>query len=109
MPLGHRKDDRPDLAQFQLLAAVAEPTGLFLAGDVHPGNAADDPLYRRVRALLGETGLLDSGDCKMAALETRGEIAAHQDFSLTRLPLTGAVQTQFATWVEAAIAGEPAA
>jgi transposase len=113
MQLGHSKDHRPDLAQFKLMAAVAEPTGLFLAGDVHPGNAADDPLYlplyRRVRTLLGQTGLLYSGDCKMAALETRGEIAANQDFYLTRLPLTGAVPAQFEAWVEAAVVGEQAA
>src|SRR3954468_6915090 len=113
MQLGHSKDHRPDLAQFKLMAAVAEPSGLFLAGDVHPGNAADDPLYlplyRRVRALLGQTGLLYAGDCKMAALETRAEIAANQDFYLTRLPLTGTVATQFAAWVEAAIVGDRAA
>jgi transposase len=113
MQLGHSKDHRPDLAQFKLMAAVAEPSGLFLAGDVHPGNAADDPLYlplyRRVRTLLGQTGLLYSGDCKMAALETRGEIAAKGDFYLTRLPLTGSVQAQFAAWVEAAVVGEQAA
>jgi len=113
MQLGHSKDHRPDLAQFKLMAAVAEPTGLFLAGDIHPGNAADDPLYlplyRRVRALLGQTGLLYSGDCKMAALETRGEIAANGDFYLTRLPLTGTVQAQFAAWVEAAVDGDQAA
>jgi transposase len=112
MQLGHSKDHRPDLAQFKLMAAVAEPTGMFLAGDVHPGNAADDPLYlplyRRVRTLLGQPGLLYSGDCKMAALETRAEIAAHQDFYLTRLPLTGAVATQFTAWVEAAVVGEQA-
>jgi transposase len=113
MQLGHSKDHRPDLAQFKLMAAVAEPTGLYLAGDVHPGNAADDPLYlplyRRVRTLLGQTGLLYAGDCKMAALETRAEIAANQDFYLTRLPLTGAVSAQFAEWVEAAIDGDRAA
>src|SRR5512142_1740398 len=113
MQLGHSKDHRPDLPQVKLMAAVAEPTGLFLAGDVHPGNAADDPLYlplyRRVRAMLDQTGLLYSGDCKMAALETRAAIAANQDFYLTRLPLTGAVQTQFSAWVEAAIVGEQAA
>src|SRR5512147_1465154 len=113
MQLGHSKDHRPDLPQFKLMAAVAEPTGLFLAGDVHPGNAADDPLYlplyRRVRAMLGQSGLLYSGDCKMAAVEMRAEIAANQDFYLTRLPLTGAVQAQFAAWVEAAIVGEQAA
>ncbi|SIN83320.1 hypothetical protein SAMN05444166_1172 [Singulisphaera sp. GP187] len=49
------------------MAAVAEPTGFYLAGDVHPGNAADDPLYlplyRRVRPLLGQTALPYSGDC----------------------------------------------
>jgi transposase len=113
MQLGHSKDHRPDLAQFKLMAAVAEPTGLFLAGDVHPGNAADDPLYlplyRRVRTLLGQTGLLYSGDCKMAALETRAEIAANRDSYLTRLPLTGAVSAQFSEWVEAAIVGDRAA
>jgi transposase len=113
MQLGHSKDHRPDLAQFKLMAAVAEPTGLFLAGDVHPGNAADDPLYlplyRRVRTLLGQTGLLYTGDCKMAALETRAEIAAKGDFYLTRLPLTGAVSAQFSAWVEAATVGDRAA
>src|SRR3954463_7464173 len=112
MQLGHSKDHRPDLAQFKLMAAVAEPTGLYLAGDLHPGNAADDPLYlplyRRVRAMLGQTGLLYAGDCKMAALEIRGEIAANQDFYLTRLPLTGTVPAQFTAWVEAALVGDQA-
>src|SRR6516165_1824169 len=112
MQLGHSKDHRPDLAQFKLMAAVAEPSGLFLAGDVHPGQAADDPLYlplyRRVRTMLGRTGLLYAGDCKMAALETRGEIAHEGDFYLTRLPMTGEVAGQFTAWVEAAITGEKA-
>lgn len=113
MQLGHSKDHRPDLPQFKLMAAAAEPTGMFLAGDVHPGNAADDPLYlplyRRVRAMMGRDGLLYTGDCKMAAIETRAEIAFTGDFYLTRLPLTGTVQAQFADWVEAALTGEHAA
>jgi len=112
MQLGHGKDHRPDLPQIKLMAAAAEPAGLFLAGDVHPGNAADDPLYlplyRRIRAMVGLIGLLYTGDCKMAALETRAEIAANTDFYLTRLPLTGAVATQFAAWVEAALTGDKA-
>lgn len=112
MQLGHSKDHRPDLAQFKLMAAVAEPTGPYLAGDIHPGNAADDPLYlplyRRVRTLLGQTGLLYAGDCKMAALETRAEIAADGDFYLTRLPLTGTVPAQLAAWVEDAVVGDQA-
>jgi transposase len=109
MQLGHSKDHRPDLPQIKLMAAAAEPGGVFLAGDVHPGNAADDPLYlplyRRVRELLGQAGLLYTGDCKMAALETRAVIAAAGDFYLTRLPLTGEVATQFTTWVEEALTG----
>jgi transposase len=113
MQLGHSKDHRPDLPQIKLMAAAAWPGGLFLAGDVHPGNAADDPLYlplyRRVRALLGRTGLLYVGDCKMAALETRAEIAATGDFYLTRLPLTGEVAAQFPAWVEAALTGDAVA
>jgi transposase len=56
--------------------------------------------------MLGQTGLLYTGDCKMAALETRAEMAANQDFYLTRLPMTGEVATQFASWVEAALTGE---
>ncbi len=113
MQLGHSKDHRPDLPQIKLMAAAAEPSGLFLAGDIHPGNAADDPLYlplyRRVRGLLGQTGLLYAGDCKMAALETRAEIAANGDYYLTRLPLTGEVPAQFAEWVEEALTGKRAA
>jgi transposase len=74
------------LPQLKLMAAAAEPTGMLVASEVHPGDAADDPLYlpliRRVRELLGRTGLLYTGDCKMAALETRGEIDAHRGFLL---------------------------
>ena len=59
MQLGHRKDHRPDLAQFKLMAAAAEPTGQLIATTVHPGDAADDPLYlpiiERVRTILGRT------------------------------------------------------
>lgn len=109
MQLGHSKDHRPDLPQLKLMAAAAEPTGMLVASDVHPGDAADDPLYlpliRWVRELLGRTGLLYTGDCKMAALETRGEIDAHGDFYLTPLPMTGETQKQFEAWVDAAING----
>lgn len=109
MQLGHSKDHRADLPQLKLMAAAAEPTGLLLASDVHPGDAADDPLYipliRRVRELLDRTGLLYTGDCKMAALETRVEIDARGDFYLTPLPMTGATPKQFEGWVDAALNG----
>jgi transposase len=112
MQFGHSKDHRPDLPQLKLMAAAAQPTGQLLACDIHPGNAADDPLYvpliERVHTLLGRRGLLYAGDCKMAALETRGHIARQKDYYLVPLPQTGEVPELFATWVEAVVAGSQA-
>ncbi len=109
MQLGHSKDYRPDLAQLKLMAAAAQPSGLLLASAIHPGNAADDPLYtpliRRVRTQLGRSGLLYAGDCKMAALATRADLASHQDYYLMPLPLTGETQKAFPDWVNALVAG----
>jgi transposase len=109
MQLGHSKDHRPDLAQLKLMAAAAQPSGHLLACDIHPGNAADDPLYvpliERVRQLLGQSGLLYAGDNKMAALEIRGHIAWHEDYYLVPLPQTGDVPDLFASWVDAVVDG----
>jgi transposase len=41
----------------------------------------------------------------MAALATRAEIAAHHDFSLVPLPLTGETATQVEQWITAIVAG----
>jgi transposase len=113
MQLGHSKDHRPDLPQLKLMAAAAQPSGYLLATEVHPGNAADDPLYlplvRRVRAQVGRRGLLYAGDCKMGALATRAEIAAHQDFYLMPLAQTGETQREFPNWVDAVVAGQQVA
>lgn len=109
MQRGHSKDHRPDLPQLKLMAAAAEPSGHLIACDVHPGQCADDPLYtpllQRVRDIVGRPGLLYAGDCKMAALATRAEIAAHHDFYLMPLPLTGETATQVETWVTAIVDG----
>jgi transposase len=109
MQFGHSKDHRPDLAQLKLMAAGAQPTGHLLACDVHPGNAADDPLYvpliERVRGLVGRRGLLYAGDCKMSAVETRAHIARHEDYYLVPLPQTGEVPELFGSWVEAVVGG----
>jgi transposase len=109
MQRGHSKDHRPDLPQLKLMAAAAEPSGHLIACDVHPGQCADDPLYtpllQRVRGIVGRQGLLYAGDCKMAALATRAEIAAHHDFYLVPLPLTGAPATQVEQWITAIVAG----
>jgi transposase len=105
---GHSKDHRPDLPQLKLMAAVAQPTSQMVACDMVAGNSADDPLYlpliRRVRQQLGRKGLLYAGDCKMAALETRAEVAANGDFYLMPLPRTGEVAAQWDTWIEQALA-----
>jgi transposase len=112
MQLGHSKDHRPDLAQLKLMAAAAQPAGQLLACDIHPGNAADDPLYipliERVRRLVGRRGLLYAGDCKMAALETRGDIARNEDYYLVPLPQTGEVPEAFRLWIEAVVSGTQA-
>jgi transposase len=108
MQFGHSKDHRPDLPQLKLMAAVAQPTSQLVACDVVAGNNADDPLYlpliRRVRQQLGRKGLLYAGDCKMAALATRAEVAAHEDFYLMPLPRTGEVAQQWDAWIEQALA-----
>jgi transposase len=103
------KDHRPDLPQLKLMAAAAEPSGHLIACDIHAGQCADDPLYtpllQRVRGIVGRTGLLYAGDCKMAALATRAEIAAHHDFYLMPLPLTGETATQVESWITALVEG----
>jgi hypothetical protein len=110
---GPRKAHRPDLPPLTLRAAAAEPSGHLLAGDGKPGPWADDPLYtlriRRVRRIVGRTGLLEAGDGKMAALTTRAESAGHGDDSVRPLPRTGETATPFARGVEALGEGPPEA
>jgi len=87
--LGYSKDHRPDLPQLKIPLAVLDPLGLPLTTVVVAGNSADDPLYvpeiRKVRQSVGRSGLSYVGDCKMAALATRTEIAVHQDYYLCPL------------------------
>jgi transposase len=89
------------------MAAATEPSGHLLACAVVAGQCADDPLYlpviERVRQLVGRTGLLYTGDAKMAALSTRASIVAHPDYYLMPLPLTGQTRAAFDGWVERAV------
>lgn len=93
MQLGNSKAHRPDLPQIKLMSAAHQPSGRMIANDVHPGNSADDPLYmpiiRRTKGILKLDGVIYLGDCKMAALETRAQIADQKDFYMTPLPMTG--------------------
>ena len=87
--LGHSKDHRPDLPQVKIAMAVLDPLGVPLTLTVVAGNTADDPLYlpeiAKVRQIAQITGLTYVGDCKMAAIGTRTEIVAHQDYYLCPL------------------------
>ena len=87
--LGHSKDHRPDLPQVKIAMAVLDPLGLPLTTTVVAGHTADDPLYlpemAKVRQTAQRTGLTYVGDCKMAAMGTRAEIVAHQDYYLCPL------------------------
>jgi transposase len=110
LQLGRSKDHRPDLPQLLVMAAAVEPSGHLLGADVHPGNRADDPCYlpliERVREMLGRTGLLYLGDCKMAALATRASIVAHGDYYLMPLPRSGEAGAVIDAWIEAVIESE---
>src|SRR5919198_2547187 len=90
--LGHSKDHRPDLPQVKIAMSVLDPLGLPLTITVVAGNTADDPLYlpeiAKVRKIAPITGLTYVGDCKMAAIGTRAEIVAHQDYYLCPLSAT---------------------
>jgi hypothetical protein len=62
-----------------------------------------------VAVVLTRTGSRYVGDCKMAAIETRAEMAADGDYYPTRLPSTGEVAAQFTARVEAALTGDAVA
>lgn len=89
---GHSKDHRPDLPQLKVMLSTLDPMGMPVAIQVLPGERADDPLYvpaiQQVSQSLEEDGLLYVGDCKMAALATRGFIQAQDDFYLCPLAKT---------------------
>ena len=104
MQRGYSKDHRADLPQLKLMTMSVHPHGLWIATQVEDGNTADDglyvPLIERTRGILGHTGVLYVGDSKMAALATRGHIAARGDYYLTVAPHTGETAAQLAQWIE---------
>jgi len=88
--LGHSKDYRPDLPQLKIALSTLDPLGLPMTIAAVAGNTADDPLYlpesAKVRRSVGQTGRTYIGDCQIAALATRADIVAHDDFY--RCPLS---------------------
>src|SRR5947209_6823062 len=96
--LGHSKDHRPDLPQVKIKLSALDPLGLPLGVTIVSGQRADDGLYipaiQQAQQTLGQKGLLYVGDCKMAALPTRGYVQQSGDYYLC--PLSG-VQVSAAT------------
>jgi transposase len=107
MQLGHSKDHRPDLPQLKIMAAVTQPLAFPVSTSVVPGNQPDDVLYWstivEVKKLIGHSGLLFVGDCKMASLDNRARIADAGDYYLTPLPHTGKTAQLFDSWVDTAL------
>lgn len=103
---GHSKDYRPDLAQFKVMLATLDPLGLPLCCQTLPGSCADDPLYipayEAAVAALGSRDVLVVGDAKMAALQTRGHLTAHNSRYLCRLYAPWAAR-EITGWVEEAL------
>lgn len=109
---GHSKDQRPDLPQVKIMQAVLDPLAMPLVTDVVPGSRADDPLYvpclERVKASLGQSGLLYVGDCKMASRQTRAWVASQGDYYLCPLPQVQLAQGELESALEAVERGDVA-
>jgi transposase len=82
--LGHSQAQRPALPPVQVAMSVLDPLGLPLTTTVVAGQTAADPLslpeIAQVRQSAGTIGLTYVGACKLAALGTRAEIVAPQDY-----------------------------
>src|SRR5437764_11358693 len=87
------------------MLATLDPLGMPLVTEALSGERADDPLYlpaiARVRTCLNRVGLLDVGDCKMAALATRASIQTAGDYYLCPLSALQVPPEQLAQQLEA--------
>jgi transposase len=104
---GVSKEHRPDLAQCKVMLASLDPLGLPLAGQVVPGNEADDllyiPAYDAAMRTLDTRAVLVVGESKMAARATRAHIVAGGSAYLC--PYRPATATaEIAGWVTDALA-----
>lgn len=90
LQFGHSKDHRPDLPQFKVQLSALDPIGLPVTNTIVSGERADDGLYvpeiKKVQDVVGRHGLLYLGDCKMAALATRGYLVQSGDWYCCPLP-----------------------
>jgi transposase len=108
---GHSKDHRPDLAQIKVPIAALDPLGMPLVTTVVAGNAADDPLsvptIAQVQQNFSGSGRLFVGDCKMAAVETRGYLASTGDYYLCPLSAVQVPRTELPRLLQPVWEGTP--
>jgi len=109
MQFGHSKGGPAECTQYKLMAA-ATGAGQYVAGQFHPGQCADDPLYVPLLAqlfrLCSTAGMLFLGDSKMGALTTRRYIEQHQHYYYMPLSLASITSEQWGKLVDAAVSGE---
>ena len=104
---GKSKDHRPDLAQFKVMLSSLD-MGLPLTSQVVNGKRADDglylPAYEQVVKTVGHSRFLAIGDSKMAAWETRCQMARGGSWYLCpyREPASRGEDSQ--QWIEEALA-----
>lgn len=107
---GYSKDHRPDLAQVKIMLSSLDPLGMPIATDILSGNTADDSLYipaiKRVSSTVKKSGLLYVGDCKMAAIATRGYIASINDYYLIPLSAKQITKEQLEEYIRPVWTGE---
>lgn len=89
--------------------SVLDPLSLPLTVTVVAGHTADDPLYlpeiAKIRQIAQITGLTYVGDCKMAALGTRAEIVAYNDYYLCPLSAKQLPQAELDRLLEPVFSG----
>ena len=109
MQYGQSKGGPADCTQYKLMAA-ATGAGQYVAGQFHPGQCADDPLYvpllEQLLPLCPSPGMLFVGDSKMGALTTRHYVERHKHYYYMPLSRASLTHAQWDTLVVSAVAGQ---
>ncbi len=107
MQFGFSKDDKHDLPQLKIMAAIEAETGSMIAADTVAGNINDDllylPLIERLKQILKKSGFLFCGDSKMSSISIRSYLSKTNDYYLTPLQNHKGWKDEFSKWIENAV------
>jgi transposase len=99
---GQSQED-PTRPQLPVMMGSLDPLGMPLATDVLSGEHADEgfyiPMIERLRVGWQTPGLWCVGDGQMRALDTRADLARHQAWYVSPLPLTGTTAAAMDAWI----------